>query len=138
MDYEYEYKQQIEPYKWLLVKRIDDLQYLLRMKNRLLSENGLSYLPLLADDLYNAAMNVYDVLPKSVEVDEIGSVRELHSKLIGIRYEEMVNDDYRAGVLSMLNKYVEVIHLFVNKLIVKLDELGLLFRRDKIPTGGER
>lgn len=138
MSYHFEYKEQIEPYKWLLVKRIDDLQHILRNKNKILKENGLSYLPMLADDIYNSFLNIYTILPKNINIS-IHGLNELHNKLVNASYEDLIADDgYRGKMIALFNKYVSEVYELLNNIIKQLDELGLLFRRERIETGGEQ
>ena len=107
------------------------------MKNKLLRENGLSYLLLIVDDLYNACMNVYDILPKSVEVDT-SEIEKTYSKLVTIRYEDLIADEkQRTEALKLFHEFTNKIHYFINELIKKLDEQGLLLRKDRVPIGGE-
>lgn len=138
MSYHFEYKEQIEPYKWLLVKRIDDLQHILRNKNKVLRENGLSYLPMLADDIYNSFLNIYVVLPKAVKIN-IDELKKMYKELANTRYEDLIYDEkYRSQKIVLFNNFITEVHELISKIIKELDKLGLLFRRERIPYGGEQ
>lgn len=137
-----EYKQQIEPYKWLIIKRIDDLQHLLKSKNKIINEQGLSGIIVYIDDLFNAVMNVYDILPKDVVasiMNVLVNVRKSYTRLNVIyNYEELLtSEEYRIKFMGLLNDFVATVHEFLRTAIDELDKKGLLLRKESVPMGGE-
>ena len=122
-----EYKDQIEPYKWLLVERIKDVQVLLRDRNRILASNGASFIPVYATDLVEACRNLIDVIPPDVRAS-IGKLEELLEQISSVEYEELLVDTGQARALKLLESLVMEAHMCLRSVISSLASKGLLLR----------
>ena len=131
------YKESIDTYDTRVIGCVREVQELVRSVNKVLQERGLSYASLLAKDLYYSFMNLYVILPKAVKYKvSITDIEAKYRELQSINYETFVED--AGSVLRYLDELVTEIQRVLSDIFDKMDEAGLLLRKDWTPEKGER
>ncbi len=125
------YKDQIEPYKYLLIERIRDIQKLVRDKNRIISENGASYILVYADDLVQACKNLVDVIPPDVHADT-SPIQRIYRELVNYSYEDYLDPLKITIIQGKLNELVAKVHECLRTIMNTLASRGLLLRSKSV------
>ena len=124
------YKDQIEPYKYLLIERVRDVQTLLRDRNRLLASNGVSYIPVFAEDLVEACRNLLDVVPPDTIINT-SDLEHILSEIKTITYEDLLDPERQPAVIAKMEELAEKAHKCLRNIMMSLFSKGLLLRSKK-------
>ncbi len=136
---ETKYKESIDTYDARIMGCVRELQDLIRNTNKILQERGLSYVTLLARDLYYSFMNLYVILPKSIKYNtSIIGIRKKYRDLQQANYEGLIDDSERTRILLLLDDYINEMQRVLSDIFDRLDEAGLLLKKDWTPEKGEK